>query len=140
MVSREFSGTPPSFESIRSNPKYKPSIHLTAYTPGTFTLENIREAEAKTRIMTNYIHSFGFSNFSFVYVMKDPIPPPESVYKGLSGVKQSDIRCSERLAIDEKKYPKMQAAANLKEFYSKGCSYETKNGSGGGMVRGRYPE
>lgn len=138
-VVEQFSGTPPPFETIRSNPAYKPSISLSTYMPGVFTLENVHQAEAKTRVMTEYMSSLGVVNFSFGYVMKDPNPPTDETYKGGIDIKRSDIHCFESLGIDEKEIGKMRLAQNLSEFYNKWCSYETESGSGGGVARGKYP-
>lgn len=133
-------GPPPSFKTILADSAYKPSIQVSTYQNGTFTKENIGQSEERTRVMTSFVRSLGVSSFSFSYVMKDPAPAPESVYRAPRGVNQSDVHCAESLSISEAKYSDMEKAVNLKKYYGKTCSYKTDTGSGGGVVRGTYPE
>lgn len=127
------------FKEIQADNAYKPFISLTTYQNGTFTKDNIAESERRTRAMTTFMPSLDMTDFTFAYTMKNTAPPSVSEYRA-TGVERSDIHCSESLSIDEKEYSDMQSAGNLKKFYHKSCGYKTPSQSGGGVVRGAYPE
>lgn len=132
-------GTPPSINTIIDS-NYRPYIFLNTYLDYALTKDNVFISEERVRTMSSFIiNELGFTDFYFDYNMKDPKPPTTDVYKGFN-VKQSDIRCMDRFSIDSENYRQMSVSDNLEEYYSKICTYDTKESKGGGIARGTYPK